>query len=538
MKKYEVKYINAKSEIEIIKLDESFGIELYLQWRKSQGKDKVVDNIIKVMLPADFNEALNILLNGYKYNEMLYYPLATTTNYMKQEEMADRSANKVGICEYLFVAEEDKDFIDVFMNVISLGKINQKLKKEEMFINKDIVSRISLAFTSTNQFYYYWKNKVVILPETTYKYTRDYITLDKEALIQGRIELNDPKEITVEHTAFDGFGLASPSLCDSISEKYEHKIDYFGLRMYPLAVKGLCVRFDFKKYIEDIFKEDILDENGDKLFWKDDNGEYFTRDMFGAKVNVSKADLILNETQVKWANWWKEEGLQGIYKAIDGEQFKPYKNLYNCIWLARVNKKELEAYTRMNYQLLNVTNLTPSEMEELTRYDKEMFKSMIAEDKNDRNIDRIKIFMGDMARGDDEGIRASTKVHELMQIDDKFYSTKFVKEQVLSMILKKSRQLAGGKFLCKGNYKTQACDPIKYCNYLMTRELGSTGLKEHEFYVSNETGKRVIMRNPLAAFFEPQKIELVKNELLEKYLGQDYTSEIIFFNQVYDTAKM
>lgn len=538
MKKYEIKYINAKNETEIIKLDESFGIELYLQWRKSQGKDRVVDNIIKVMLPSDFDEAMNILMSGYIYGDILYYPLATTTNYMKHEEMADKCANKVGICEYLFVAEEDKEFISVFMEVISLGKIKEKLNKEEMFINKDIVSRISLAFSSTNKFNYYWKNKIVILPETTYQYTREYITLDKEELSKGTIELNEPEPITGEHTAFDGFGLASPSLCDNISEKYGHKIDYFGLRMYPLAVKGLCVRFDFVKYIEDIYKEDILDEHGNKLFWKDAHGDYFTKDMFGENVNVSRADFILNETQVKWANWWKEKGLKELYKTIEQEEFKPYKNLYNSIWIARVNKKELEQYTRMNYQLLNATNITPFEMAQLTKYDKETFQSMIAEDKKDRNIDRIKIFMGDMANGDDEGLRASTKVHELMQLNERFYTTKFVKEQVLRMILKKSRELTGGKFLCKGNYKTQACDPIAYCNYLMNRTLGNNGLKVHEFYVSNEFGKRVIMRNPLAAFFEPQKIELVENELLIKYLGENYSSEIIFFNQVDDTAKM
>ncbi len=71
----------------------------------------------------------------------------------------------------------------------------------------------------------------------------------------GQIELNKPKVENVEHTAFDGFGLASPEFCDMISEKYGYKIDYFGLRMYPTATKDLCVRFPFIKYFKANFKE-------------------------------------------------------------------------------------------------------------------------------------------------------------------------------------------------------------------------------------------------------------------------------------------
>ncbi len=99
-------------------LTDSFGMELYLKFKEIKMKSNKIkiDNIIKIMLPSDTDEAL------------------------------------------------------------------EKLDKDIMQINKDIISRISLAFSTTNRISYYWKDKVAILPEITYQYAREYVTLDKKAL--------------------------------------------------------------------------------------------------------------------------------------------------------------------------------------------------------------------------------------------------------------------------------------------------------------------------------------------------------------------
>lgn len=532
-----IKDYGVKKEVKEIMLTDSFGMELYLQFKEIKVKDKKIniDNIIKIMLPADEEKALEILQNGYiDESGKKYIALATTTGFMKKEELSEgRIARKEGTCEYLFIDEEDKEFVDLFHKVVSCGKIQEKLNTTKMQINKDVISRISLAFSTTNKIPYYWKDKIAILPETTYKYAREYVTLDKEALKDGQIELNKPKVESVEHTAFDGFGLASPEFCDMLSEKYGYKIDYFGLRMYPTATKGLCVRFPFVQYFEDNFKAD------NDVFKKDINGDFWTLDRWNKPVNISKCSLILNETQCKWAKWYSS--MDEIYKAIEKEEYKAYKDLFYSVYIARVNKEELEQYTRMNYQLLNVTNITPLEIANLTAYDEEMYTSMIADNSKDRNIDRIKIFMGDMAKNDDEGLRASTKVQYLMQQNDRFYKTKFAKETIARNLEKYINELCGGKFYVKGNYKTLACCPITMCEWIMSRKSTTEikeGLQERQFYVANEIGKRVLARNPLASFHEPQQIELIEHNSLKKYLGEDYSSEIIFFNMQDDTAKM
>ena len=335
-----IKDYGVKEMVKEIMITESFGVQLYLQFKGIKTKDKKIniDNIIKIMLPANEEKALEILQNGYiDGNGKKYIALATTTGFMKKEELSEgRMARKEGTCEYLFIAEEDKEFVDLFHKVVSCGKIQEKLNTTEMQINKDIISRISLAFSTTNKIPYYWKDKIAILPEKTYQYAREYVTLDKEALKDGQIELNEPKVESVEHTAFDGFGLASPEFCDMLSEKYGYKIDYFGLRMYPTATKGLCVRFPFVQYFEDNYENYIFDEDNKKIFWKDENGDFYTLDRWNKPVNISKCSLILNETQCKWAKWYS--GMEEIYEAINREEYKPYKDLFYSVYIARVNR--------------------------------------------------------------------------------------------------------------------------------------------------------------------------------------------------------
>ena len=142
--------------------------------------------------------------------------------------------------------------------------------------------------------------------------------------------------------------------------------------------------------------------------------------------------------------------------------------------------------------------------------------------------------MGDIARDDeDEEVRTCVKAHKLLQIDESFIKTGVVKKEVLYGIERKAHEVVCKPYI-KGNYKTVAVCPITYLNWIMTRKI-EPELKEGEFYVPKEQGKRVVARNPLAVFSEVHKIELVKNKKLDKYFGE-LTNEIMFCNQADNLA--
>ena len=526
-----IKSIDIKREETEIRMTDNYLILVLERWLKLNNykEENIEDILIKVMLQDNEYIALDNLRNGYIYKEEKYCALITSTGLMKKEERAIEDGKELkGKLEYIFIKEKYKDFVMDFYNIISLGKIEEKLNtKEKMYINKDIIARLSLA-TSTTERIELDENiidKILILPETTYKHIAKYQTINAVKLEEGKVKLNNADEKECEFTFSDGFGLGNEALFNKISKIKGYKIDYAVIRLYDgLACKGVICRFNWNNYIKD-----NINKANDNYFKVIDN-KYYAKDIFDEWVNVSDALLILNETQVKWCRWWnsKEEIKANI------EKFKEYEDLNNSLYIGRVNNKAEKEYTKCNYQLLNVLNITPNEIKKLLTYDLDMYKSITDKDtyKLENSFDRKMIQLGDYSKeeiGDNFELSASTKIHRLLQIDKKFSDLKSAKTTICNNIRKSVKQLAGGKFYIKGNYKTIAESPIDIIDLMLTGHLEEPTLKDNECYVYNELGKRTIARNPIANLSEVQKVELVKNKELEKYLDKDFTKELIFF---------
>ncbi len=435
---------------------------------------------------------------GIIIDDKRYISLATTPGLMKKSGL-DYS------CEYFFVDEADKDFINVFYDVISLGKLKEKYNNY-LCINKDIVSRVSLAFSSgdhvhinckkailpemtytyinnylqfaenINVFYdvislgklkekynnYLCINKDIvsrvslafssgdhvhinckkaILPEMTYTYINNYLQFaenenGKIDLDNLRLEKHHNKE--VEHIAMDGSGFMMPVIADKIEKKLNLKypLSWIGIRELGVASKGLLVKFDFKKYLKE--------EHGlDKLIVKD---------AWGDDIDLFEVDVIMNESQVKWGKFFKNRDEIEELKKL--EKYKPYSKLLDGFTITKINKEHPKKYTEANYQILSNLNLTPKELDELsketediylldgftiTKINKEHPKkyteanyqilsnlnltpkeldelSKETEDIYNRvingDIDAIRIMLGDVARENEEQVlSASTKLH-------------------------------------------------------------------------------------------------------------------------------
>lgn len=530
MKIYNIKSIDIGAKETRIMMSENYLFLVLNRWLELNNYKEEIENIlIKVILPDAESLALDKLKNGYLYKKEKYCALITSTGLMKKEERTIEDGKELkGKLEYIFIKEKYINFVMDFYNIISLGKIEEKLNtKEKMYINKDIIARLSLATSSTEMIKLDENiiDKIVVLKEKTYKHIAEYQTINAEKLENGEVELNNAEKKECEFTFSDGFGLGSETLFNKISEIKGYKIDYAVIRLYNgLACKGVVCRFNWNNYIKD-----NLNKANDDYFKVIDN-KYYAKDIFNEWVNVSDALLILNETQVKWCKWWnsKEEIKDNI------EKFKEYYDLNNSLYISRVNNKDEKEYTKCNYQLLNVLNITPREIKELITYDLDMYKSITDKDtyKLENSFDRKMIQLGDYSKeeiGDNFELSASTKIHKLLQIDKKFSDLKSAKTTICNNIRKSVNQLAGGKFYIKGNYKTIAENPIDIINLMLTGHLEEPILKDNECYVYKELGKRTLARNPIANMSEVQKVELVENEELERYLGKDFTKELIFF---------
>ena len=518
MKRFVIKDLAKK---ENIVLDESILLRLYCTFKGIELKEEQeLENIIKIMLPEDEAEALEILLNGLKVEDKLFLPLVTSPSLQKKDDSEENAK-----CEYLFILEEDKEFVELYEKLISLGKLD-KLKGKNICINKDVTSRLALSTSSANKIDF--TPNIVILPEINYTYTSKYFLLENNELKR--------KDKTVEHTFADGCGFMSDKCSKIIQQQLnlDYRVDFAQVRMYNgLAIKGLLVRADFQRFFEENYEKT-------DYFWKDENGDFITIDVFNNKVNISKADIILNETMVKWCGLWKNEEFKDINLAIQEElskgMYAAYKSDLESLYVMKYNKKELKGYNLSNYQLLLNLALTPNDLEELARPTFDLYDRMI----NKHDVDAIRLFLNDIKRDkeDRKVLPASTKIHRLLQIDEKFVSTKFVQRNINALIKKSCHELAGGKmFIENASYKMAMIDPICYLRWIMKRDVEmSRELKVGEFYVAGkESDQVVISRNPMAVFSEAHQIKLVKTNLLDKYFG-NHTEELFFMNQADDTA--
>ncbi|CUN57927.1 RNA dependent RNA polymerase [Clostridium disporicum] len=515
-KLYNVTYLKNNTKVETIKLTESLMWELLEEYT---GKKLDVENckdqdiIIKVFLPSNKDEevssrAMTILQDGIIHNENEYIPFETSPSMMKEEGLFRK-------CEFLFIKKEHEGFKEIYRDIISAGMINKLYNKDKVCINKDISARVSLSLSGSNRV-----NKlprILVLESAKFKHKAKYSTFVHSKLIDSEIEK--------KFEFADGCGFVSPSFLDEIQKelKVDHRIDFIGLRMFPMAMKGLAIRCDFMKYFEENYNEDTD-------YFKKQGDTFLVKDYFGNMVDLSKIDMIVNTNMAKWGKLYEDEKFDDINTFIQEKLDKKYKDILNSIYITKINKEAIKEYSQLNYQVFNNVALTVEELRELQEPSKNYLKEILALE----DVNKIKIFMGDIAWDDeDEELRTYAKAHRLLQIDDRFISNGKVKSEVLEGIYSKAHEIICKPWV-KGNYKTVAICPITYLNWIMTRKI-EPHLKEGEFYVPNEEGKRVVARNPLAVFSEVHKIELVKNEKLDKYFGE-LTSEIMFCNQADNLA--
>lgn len=515
MKQIKLDYVVNEKFNKEITISENFITRAYqiFNGKTLENGDKIED-ILKVMLNK--NRALEQLENGITYNNKKYLPLITSPGMQKKEEKIDGEELKL---EFLFINEKIIEFKYILEKLISGNKIAEfKEEEKEMCLVKDISARVGLATTGTEKINY--NPNIVIVDEATYQYSFTYSYLENEQIKRQE------ESKSMDFILNDGGGLMSPKMANIIKESLgiDYNVDFAIIRHYKgLAVKGVVLKFDFVNYFKEHCKEDF--EKGKFGFRYNYNTLYYEiKDTFGNWHNVENIDLLLNKSMTKWVkNWTSLEELEQEYSK---DFYKKYDDILNCLYVSKINKdpKKLKTHSRVNYQLLQNTCATGEDLIEMAKTDINYYKKLL----EFKDLDAIRLFLGDLVAEDKEESTISDRLNFVLKKQgDKALKLRWVKRQIARLIDKRIRELSGGKFNLKGNYKLICVDPISYCNYLLTGSTGNNGLDAEEFYIANQTGKRVMYRNPIAVYWEVRRIELTNK--LDKWL-KDYTSEIIFWN--------
>lgn len=552
-------------------------LEVYNQ--KEFTEDEIVTDIIKVMLPSDEEKAKKQWQEGILWNDEIYIAWFATVGGMKQEDNNKKNPSK---CEVLFIKNSLGDFKIFFEDIISLGKF-KTLEDKELYVNKEILSRFSLA-TSTLLTEIEMPN-IIILPQANLKgFKRTYKAVDPKEVENENGEkqikysmyeyefdtdkLDENGKAIDKIDIFDGGAIATAKVFKQIGESLDKKrydIDFAVIRGYGNGIKGLITKFDIIGYLDVMYKEDTD-------YCKKENDKYYLLDMYGEWREVTDNTLLLNESMVKLSDKFDNmDEYDTLLNKCNTEEHIDVYNLLTKLYITKVNKseKDLTEYRSLCYQLFNALALTEKEYKLLAEQDYKVFSKLIAPfdyikesddeaenlNENERfkvNIDTINLFfkhcinviVDDDEATEEEKQQELNEIQEIKTVVDKCailvnlneenVKLDYVKKQIGSLVEKKIRQMASGKITVKAAYNYIAIDPISYMNFAMTREQGDNGLKAGQFYnrKCNNGDIRTIYRNPLMAFSEIHNIEFVRNTFFDNWLCK--TSELIYFNQKSD----
>lgn len=154
------------------------------------------------------------------------------------------------------------------------------------------------------------------------------------------------KEGTAYLNSFDGMGLVDPDFIKEYWQK-DLNIDYTpsAFIVRSIGVKGLLATFPFKHYAKDKGYTKILDIRY--------NGRPITDDCY---IDIDKVDVILTESQ------WKYKKLYEDVRVKDSFVFDAYNNHHEALWgVQRYTPKKDKEATRLNYQLIQTSNIRDDE---------------------------------------------------------------------------------------------------------------------------------------------------------------------------------
>src|SRR5665648_371957 len=537
-----------------ITLSESFlmnALECYKNIKIEDGQ--LIEEIIKVLLPNTEEKALEEWNNGLLFNDKVYFAWFATPGGMKQEKA-------MGKCETFFIREDFFNFAVEFEALISLGKFKEiEASMAEICINKDVLSRLSLGVSNCQMAGD--MPDFIVLPQPLFHIIKDYKTIEKftEQVEDKKGKMKDQVDYNLvdyhfDHDidVFDGGAIATPKVFNQIQKELglDYPVEFAIIRGYGIGIKGMITKFNIIKYLSVFYK-------GDTEYCKKVDDQFYLLDMWKEWQPVTDKMMLLNESMVKLAKYYKPENSENLdtFKQRIASVDPKYKNIIGKLYVTKVNKRDedIEDYRRLNYQLLTALALSKKDYLDLIKEDVKTYRKILKPFSKDSdkdewliNIDTIRLFFKNIITSDNEeseefleeikNITHSVvnKCEELLNVSEEFINLKFVKNNLAKLIEKKCRELACGKVTAKAKYQYIAIDSISYMNFAMNRDQGENGLSAGKFYSSDcKDGEiRTIARNPLCAYSEVHNVKFVRNVFLDNYLSP--CQELIYFNSKSD----
>ena len=302
---------------------------------------------------------------------------------------------------------------------------------------------------------------------------------------QGEKDIEE-RLINFDINAFDGAGMVSPEMAAKWADDL-HCDNYVPSSFIIRSpwVKGCVSVFDFHKFAKEKANTDTI------------------IDLYGNKHNIDEIDVILTKSQFKLAKYY-DSWEQYLY------YFKKFKHIFS---VTRINKKEDNKYTTLNYQYIQTNNFTKDSIKELASYSVNWAKKLMSKDYMTTMLflKPPKSILSDDTQVDtnnDKIAKALTYCPNL--INDSYVNTK-----ILRQIQTKIDKMKIGKVLVEGAYEFLIPDLYAMAEHAFGMEIKGllpAGTIWNRRWV--EKGSKVISthRSPLVAPSENCLLNVYSND--------------------------
>lgn len=256
----------------------------------------------------------------------------------------------------------------------------------------------------------------------------DYEYMLKDQMVDWIYELPNgeyditQKNIDFKMNAFDGSGMICPEMAKVWQENLG--LDYLPSSFIVRSpwVKGLCSVFDFRKFAKEIVHTDKI------------------KDIYGVEYDVNEIDVILTKSQFKlwdkYSNWQK---------------YMYYHKLFGHIFsVTRVNKKESDFATPLNYQYIQSNNFTDEQIKKLAEPTANWLNGILQ--FNPVDVSALMVGYHPECTVTEIEDKLDDPIAKCLLYNQEILKDQYVQKKISALAQKKIDQAKIGKILVEGSY--------------------------------------------------------------------------------------
>ena len=479
------------------------------RWSGGEEQDKNFDadnfekNVNKGLDAKSFKELYNRIKSGRAHSEAFFFLFRNGFDIEFEKELTlhfsafDSSNSMMRAKRVSFINNELKEEVDKrLMLGMDLGGKGIQVCKHKYFAYRGLYWTDGTRINTSEEDFVLNKETVVIIKDFSRnpEYEFGLITAKEKS---GYWDINSQKGI-IDISSFDGEGIISPRYAALINKQLsgaQTGATSFQIRM-PF-VKGMLHMVDFKEFLKNECNIDI--EKG-----------YVIKDAFGRERDITKAEIIMTESMVKFKKWLRDY-LEKENPEKDPMEyyFEKIKDYYHSLYIVRtdLSLRHGDGKIKLNYQFLNTLSMDNTQFDELVGKYIEEIQAI----KNDPQK-QIKMVLGDNNdSGDTEpepedqiemhrvNERKDTSAWKYaLSMNENYAAEKYIREKIVEQIYSRIKDIYKGHIRVDGENRFLSGDLWSLLIHIyqagdyskeIVKELISGLINSSEFRMYNVQGK-------------------------------------------------